>query len=231
MGQRHPRAAASGILLFLVASVLARPLDPALEKPVLFIVLDNVSQDVPTTVRATRGTSLRAAEGQFVSPRIPIGHPITHYAHMYTLVAVDTDNEAAMGHSIDQWMTRECMRIRGLTVEAKKDTKGHCYVWPSKCCSYSLPRIDTMTAETLAPESAVAVIPARCEDAASAALCRPPACRFFGQPHQCKPADFCGFKTQVACEQTGHCRYTYEKRSRRAKILEWRCVSKTHILL
>ncbi len=245
------------IVLAILAWVAYYGAMAAEEKAVLFLVLENVSGSVPAAVHASRGTSLRLQSGRYVAPRIPPTHPIMHFT-AFRHVVIDTDNETAMHADIDRWMQRECarlrtaataMRYRAAASAVALSGKSHsaasveqaiaraieplqCFVWPSACCSYALPRIDTMTADAKhAAAASAAIIPdaaaaKSCSPQASAAECTPPACRYFGPAHRCRPVDFCDFTSQLQCEQTGHCRYAYIKRSRRAKNFEWRCVKK-----
>ena len=233
------------IVVWWMACAAAAMAEGTGPRPLLFIVLRNGSSSEGAThvTHASRGTSLRLEPGKYVAPRIPVRHPILHFTD-FQHIAIDTDNEPEMRDSIDRWMVRECARARAATAAREQRLAGgasslppppplQCYVWPSSCCAYTLPRIDTMTADAkhaeklaLAIPKAPVTSPDACASQASAADCVAPLCRYFGPAHRCKPADFCGFASQLQCEQTGHCRYAFIKRSRRAKNFEWRCVSK-----
>ncbi len=235
----HPRIlellAALALLLLLLG---VRGVEITASSPILFIVLVNVSESAPEYLPAARGISLRSVERSYVAPKIPIGHPIRHFTGFHH-IGVDTDNEQAMHAQIDRWMVRECARARAKIDPPGKSSKESCFVWPS-ALSYTLPRIDTMTS-VLAPIVSQAppdasepivlppipsLIPSNTCEGRVAGECTMPACRYFGPILKCRTYDFCGFATKTACEQTGHCRYAYIKRSRRAVNYEWRCVRK-----
>lgn len=201
-------------LIRCVAFLFALTAEATRPRPILFVVITNTSQYNTSIVH---GMSIRSTPG-FNPSRLPPNHPVTPLKS-FTVTVIDTDNEILTQGRIDKWMLKECVRVQ------KREE--HCFVWPSECCSYTLPvvdprRIKLQIALSLASPSSqdsIGTVPTRPSLAVpctqrTVETCFGNACSYFGKSLGCRRKSFCGFQTRQACEQTGHCRYVQVNREK-----------------
>lgn len=193
------------------------------ENPVIFVIGFNGPQEIFTSTSISRNgtfvsTGMDPERYSLITKRFPCG----------ILVSIYTDDEKAVGKTINNWIKQECAKWRG-----KREVQLKCFIYTEFDAYHSYeffssPNFDQLadviknrraitrlkhTEESLLhyslvtdqPTTASPVISPICEHRQTPEECNDDKCSYITDFFGCKPIDWCRFKSTGGCKLKKNC--------------------------